>query len=143
MSKSYIMADKHSISISDKLYGELKEYCELNNLKLNIFVEGLVQSAFNVERYGSAPFALEKELAPPPKKETTQPVDDYLKVLEKAKEFDKVIDGMREADKQMEEIVDSIPNIQEVRDAIDELVINEEPKPVDEPVKKKKKIKLN
>lgn len=47
---------KHNIAISQRLYGELKDYCELNNLKINEFAEKLLSSGLAVEKYGDAPF---------------------------------------------------------------------------------------
>lgn len=47
---------KHNISVSENLYKDLKEYCELNSLKLNEFVESILKDAFMVEKYGDAPF---------------------------------------------------------------------------------------
>ena len=50
------MLEKHNISISNRLYEELKEYCKYNGLKLNSFVESLIRTSFNVEKYGETPF---------------------------------------------------------------------------------------
>ena len=47
---------KHNISIGERLYKEIKDYCELNSLKLNEFVEGLLKKSFIIEKYGEAPF---------------------------------------------------------------------------------------
>ena len=135
------MAEKRSISISDKLYREIKEYCEVNNLKLNIFVEGLVRDAFNIERYGATPFAnLPQEVKtedPPKTPPPTLPHDEYAALLFK----EKIEDGMKGADKQMEEIVENSPNIEEVREAVDELVF--ENKSEDKPKKPRKITRLN
>lgn len=47
---------KHSISISGGLYNDLKEYCELNSLKISEFAEKLLKDALMMEKYGDAPF---------------------------------------------------------------------------------------
>ena len=53
--------NKHSISISSKLYNDIKNYCALNELKVNTFVEELLRKAFNVEKFGEAPFVKFRE----------------------------------------------------------------------------------
>ncbi len=73
---------KHSISISDKLYQSIKRYCQLNDLKLNTFVEGLLLKAFNVEKYGETPF---QNIEPVPVAQPIKVVDDYAEQLEAAK----------------------------------------------------------
>lgn len=47
---------KHTIVVSDKLYKGIKEYCTLNGLKINAFVDELLTRAFNIEKFGTAPF---------------------------------------------------------------------------------------
>lgn len=49
---------KHNISVSERLYKDIKAYCELNSLRLNEFVEGLLKKAFTIEKYGEAPFVM-------------------------------------------------------------------------------------
>lgn len=44
------------MEIDKKLYGDIKEYCKLNNLKVNAFINNLLRRAFNIEKYGEAPF---------------------------------------------------------------------------------------
>ncbi len=90
---------KHSVSISAKLYKEMKTYCQMNGLKLNVFAEELLRSAFNVERYGEAPFTKftePVEVVKEQEKETTivtPTIDVYPELLEtekKIKERDNV-----------------------------------------------------
>lgn len=51
------MSDKkHSVSINEELYNDIKEYCELNNLKIISFINNLLNNAFLTEKYGDAPF---------------------------------------------------------------------------------------
>lgn len=45
------------MEIDKKLYGDIKEYCKLNNLKVNTFINNLLRRAFNIEKYGEAPFS--------------------------------------------------------------------------------------
>ena len=47
--------------IDDKLYGEIKEYCKINNLKISKFVNDILQKAFLIEKYGEAPFRREED----------------------------------------------------------------------------------
>lgn len=81
MSKVLFMPEKHNISISERLYNNIKEYCKLNELKLNVFVEELIQKSFNVEKFGDAPFAKQEKPESPPKKEPVI-VNEYVKELE-------------------------------------------------------------
>lgn len=43
------------IEISDKLFNDIEKYCELNELKVNEYIEGLLKKAFTVEKYGDRP----------------------------------------------------------------------------------------
>ena len=44
------------ISISEKLYNNIKEYCKLNNLKINVFINELLSKSFIIEKHGESPF---------------------------------------------------------------------------------------
>ena len=44
------------MEIDKKLYSEIKQYCELNNLKITHFVNEILRKAFNIEKYGNTPF---------------------------------------------------------------------------------------
>lgn len=46
----------HSISINDKLYNEIKEYCDLNKIKVSSFCEELLRKSLNEVKYGDIPF---------------------------------------------------------------------------------------
>lgn len=90
-----MVENKHNISVSDRLYKDLKRYCELNNLKLNTFVESLLQKAFNVEKFGEIPFTKFREeesgqesgqpvqIREP--EHQIQPRDEYAELLESKK----------------------------------------------------------
>ena len=44
--------------INDKLYQEIKEYCELNNIEdINKEINRLLRIGFNIEKYGTSPFS--------------------------------------------------------------------------------------
>lgn len=43
------------IEISDKLFNDIKKYCELNELKVNEYIEGLLKKVFTIEKYGDRP----------------------------------------------------------------------------------------
>ena len=80
---------KHSISIGKKLYDDIKEYCALNGLKLNTFVETLLSRAFRLEKFGATPFEAKGDIF----------------VLEPAKDL---VSPDEEARKRLEEVVDII-----------------------------------
>lgn len=44
------------ISISEQLYNDIKEYCKLNNLKINVFINELLSKSFIIEKHGESPF---------------------------------------------------------------------------------------
>lgn len=46
----------HSVEIKDEIYDEIKEFCKINNLKINKFINEIVQKQFMIEKYGDAPF---------------------------------------------------------------------------------------
>ena len=46
----------HKIEISDKTYWLLKEYCQLNNLKMGQFADKLLHDGIMIEKYGDVPF---------------------------------------------------------------------------------------
>ncbi len=48
-----------SVSIDDKLYGDIKDYCDINNLRMREYVETLIRKSFMVDKYGATPFAKE------------------------------------------------------------------------------------
>ena len=47
---------RHLVQIRPKLYADIKEYCQLNNLKIGWFVNDLLQKSFMTEKYGDSPF---------------------------------------------------------------------------------------
>lgn len=49
--------------IETKLHNEIKEYCKLNNLKVNIFINELLKKAFMREKYGEAPFNVKPKIS--------------------------------------------------------------------------------
>lgn len=44
------------MQLDDKLYKEIKEYCELNKLKTRDFIHDILKKAFLKEKYGETPF---------------------------------------------------------------------------------------
>lgn len=44
-----------TVNIEDKLYGEMKEYCKLNNLTVTSLVNDLLKEGFSVKKYGDMP----------------------------------------------------------------------------------------
>lgn len=47
---------KHSILISEKLWSTIKEFCDVNGLKVNAYCEKLLSSSFLNVKYGDIPF---------------------------------------------------------------------------------------
>ena len=50
------MANKHSVLIHEKLYQDIKAYCQLNNLNTNEFICDMLAEQFMIEKYGKSPF---------------------------------------------------------------------------------------
>lgn len=48
----------HSITITDSLYNELKEYCDLNNIKVSNLCGDLLKKGINELKYGEIPFGI-------------------------------------------------------------------------------------
>ena len=46
----------HKIEISDKTYGDLKEFCSLNSLKIGQYADKLIHDGLMIEMYGDVPF---------------------------------------------------------------------------------------
>ena len=54
----------HKIEISDKTYGELKEYCKLNGIKIGQYADKLLYEQLMIEKYGDTPFTNYKRKKP-------------------------------------------------------------------------------
>lgn len=48
---------KHMIQVQNDLYDEIKEFCDVNELKINVFINELLQKGLMIEKYGDTPFA--------------------------------------------------------------------------------------
>ena len=44
------------VKINSSLYTDIKEYCSLNGLKINSFINELLEKQFAIEKFGDAPF---------------------------------------------------------------------------------------
>ena len=44
------------MQLDNKLYKEIKEYCDLNELKTRDFIHDILKKAFLKEKYGESPF---------------------------------------------------------------------------------------
>ena len=120
---------KHSVSIGERLYKEIKDYCELNSLKLNEFVEGLLKKSFTIEKYGEAPFVV------------AGANKEHSVVFEKSEKE-------REFEEAFEEIVEKItkeslpePKPEEIKEKTEE-ILKEEPKEEEVKVEQKPKRKV-
>ena len=49
-------SEKHTILIDEILYQDIKEYCELNNIKTNVFINKILKKSFMIEKFGESPF---------------------------------------------------------------------------------------
>jgi len=52
----------HSISINDNLYNDIKKYCDLNGLKVNVFCCDILKKGLNTIKYGDIPFGVVEQL---------------------------------------------------------------------------------
>jgi len=50
----------HFVEIRNELYDKIKQYCQLNNLKVVKFINEILEKSFMVELYGETPFSAEK-----------------------------------------------------------------------------------
>ena len=49
------------MQLDKELYNEIKEYCELNELKTRDFIHQMLKDAFLIEKYGKTPFSNKKD----------------------------------------------------------------------------------
>lgn len=124
---------KKSISIDEKLYSEIKEYCELNGLKLNEFVESLLRKTFTLEKFGDVPFGKVDEEPEHivVKTKLINPIDRITVNAKLTPDGElQILDDMKKADEEMQEIVKNTENLEEVQEDIDNLVFENKPKKV-------------
>lgn len=50
----------HFVEIRNELYDKIKQYCQLNNLKVVKFINETLEKSFMVELYGETPFSTGK-----------------------------------------------------------------------------------
>lgn len=50
------------VKIEEKLYNSISDYCNINNLKICNFINELLKKQFMLEKYGSKPSVLQKEI---------------------------------------------------------------------------------
>jgi len=80
----------HKVEISDKTYEDLKEFCNLNDLKIGQLADKLIRDGLMIEMYGDVPFTNYRK---PPKEMVEIPVPDKLKEQEDIPpEIQKVVD---------------------------------------------------
>ena len=113
------MAEKHSISISEKLYEEIRDYCQMNDLRINLFVEELIRKAFSIEKFGETPF-------------TRLPQETHRESLPKD-EYANQIDAVKNLNKQISEEVKK----EEMVEVIDAQPVEDKPKTPEKPPKRK------
>ena len=69
----YLTDMPHKVEISDKTYGDLREFCRLNDLKIGQYADKLIHDGLMIEMYGDVPFT---DYRRPPEIESV-PVPDY------------------------------------------------------------------
>ncbi len=120
--------EKHSVSISGRLYADIKDYCDFNGLRVNAFVEELLGKAFTVEKFGDRPFS----------KVAVDPGDeegDHTSVAIISPDGRMVRHEVdKEAEELMGEIVESVGGPDKYADAINELIYGPDEK-TEEPAK--------
>ena len=50
-----------NIYIHDKLYKEINEFCHVNDLKIDVYINELIENGFYTEKYGDINILLKKE----------------------------------------------------------------------------------
>lgn len=53
-------SEKHQIAISENIWQKIKDFCTLNNLKANEYVEKALSDAIITDMYGFGPFITQK-----------------------------------------------------------------------------------
>lgn len=117
---------KHNISISDRLYKDIKDYCELNSLKLNEFVESLLKKSFAVEKFGESPFDFGVK---------SQEAVVVTPKSQKAEVFEEAVAQI------IEKSTETMPTPEEIKDKTEEIFQKEEPKVEQKPKRKVTKLK--
>ena len=81
----------HKVEISDKTYEKLREYCELNDLKMGSLADKFIYDGLMIEMYGDVPFTTYRK---PPQEMIEIPVPEKLKEqVSIPKEIQEVIDN--------------------------------------------------
>lgn len=91
------------MEIDKKLYGDIKEYCNLNGLKTAEYVNSLLKNAFMLDKYGVSPFSKERTVIEHDafneavNNEVKRILNDPKEFEEAAKKFNKTLfDEMKE-----------------------------------------------
>ena len=77
---------KHNIQVSDKLYNEIKSYCDANQLKVSEYVEKLLRHEFTVDCYGPIPSIFVKD------EEVDKTMGDIIENVGGPEAYSKLID---------------------------------------------------
>ena len=84
----------HNIRISNDLYNDIKDYCTINNLKINVFVNDLLEKSLKREIYGDIPAIFtvpikteEKKVAPVQIESIESAVTEVTKITESKTEI--------------------------------------------------------
>ena len=118
------------ITIDDKLYRNISDYCEVNQLDFCIYVNKLLKDSFMIDKYGESPFAkaLQQEALIMPnddvqdavnveeEKEAVVKVEEPVQEIKKEEEVKKTIKKESKKEEKKEEPepqVDSEPKIKE------------------------------
>lgn len=120
----------HSITINDELYKELKEYCDLNNLKMSNLCGDLLKKGLNELKYGDIPFGIITKPTALPIKQELIPVQpmSFPKGEPLLTEMYKSDDEKIESRQESRQIVQIEENKEEFRQESRQVVPNEEKK---------------
>ena len=120
----------NTIQINDKLYIELKEYCDLNNLNISELCNDLLKKGINELKYGDIPFGIIIKPTPLPIKQELIPVQpmSFPKGEPLGPEVSKSDDEKVESRQESGQIVQIEENKEEFRQESRQVVPNEEKK---------------
>ena len=74
------------MEIDKKLYADIKEYCQLNGLKVKDFINDTLKRAFMAEKYGKTPFVGNRKFEQEVEKEIRTIIKDEDKLNEVIKD---------------------------------------------------------
>ena len=121
-----------TVQIDVKLYSDIRDFCNLNNIKLKEYVNILLKKAFMEDKYGERPFDT-VEL-----KNTghviTHNVSDTVidtkiaEILNDPEQFKSVMEEMKSGDTEMENFVETVGGIEKYSEIVKECIFGDDAK---------------